>query len=181
MCGGRERVMYYAQHPTVIETDDITAVTSCTFTPGTPDTVPTITLTLTLDPQKDYQPIALHLTNGVNHRLLPLMTVHEDGSATPFVYEPVHQPEPAFLDQAPPLSHEPVGSTLLHEQPLLMNDTSGFPLMSSSHDLAARPQEEMTTLTPPPTKPIGEAPKKPSLTSKKSGSGGDGTTTTGDA
>lgn len=77
--------MYYDNNPSVIEANDIISVKGMSFTPGdeSTGTMPELKLTLSLVPHKPYNPTALHLTDGVSHRILtPLPPPSDEASAS---------------------------------------------------------------------------------------------------
>lgn len=62
--------MYYHNNPNVVETDDILGIAEMEFEPAQEGTYPLLKLTCVLDPNKTYTPQQLHVTNGVEPRLL---------------------------------------------------------------------------------------------------------------
>lgn len=60
--------MYHKANPHIIETDDIDSLESMHMEEGT--TPPRLTLVVRLHNHKPFVPKQLHLTNGVNHRIL---------------------------------------------------------------------------------------------------------------
>lgn len=93
--------MHYDNNPNVVEAaNDLVSIQNMAFTPGdeTAGKLPELAITFSLNPHKQYNPTAFHVTDGVNHRILtPLPAPAEPSTEAAESVETEPPPAPAPL------------------------------------------------------------------------------------